>query len=97
MVFNDYAFLGIIKRANALVSGDRMLEGIRNKKVYLVLLSRDASERSQKVIRDKCLFYGIPLLDDLDGQLLHANINQTAIAIGITNVDMANKVLKESR
>lgn len=97
MVFNDYAFLGIIKRANALVSGDRMLDGIRNKKVYLVLLSRDASERSQKVIHDKCSFYGIPLLDDLDGQLLHANINQTAIAIGITNVDMANKVLKESR
>lgn len=97
MAFNDYAFLGIIKRANALVSGDRMLEGVRNKKVYLVLLSRDASQRSQKVIRDKCSFYGIPLLDDLDGQLLHANINQTAIAIGITNVDMANKVLKESR
>ena len=34
MAFNDYAFLGIIKRANALVSGDRMLEGVRNKKVY---------------------------------------------------------------
>ena len=97
MAFTDYAFLGIAKRANALVSGDRMLEGIRNKKVYLVLLSKDASERSQKVIRDKCAFYQIPLIDDLDGNLLHLNINLTAIAIGITNSEMANKVLKESR
>ena len=97
MTFTDYAFLGIAKRANALVSGDRMLEGIRNKKVYLVLLSKDASERSQKVIRDKCAFYQIPLIDDLDGNLLQLNINLTAIAIGITNSEMANKVLKESR
>lgn len=97
MAFTDYAFLGIAKRANALVSGDRMLEGIRNKKVYLVLLSKDASERSQKVIRDKCAFYQIPLIDDLDGNLLQLNINLTAIAIGITNSEMANKVLKESR
>lgn len=47
MAFNDYKLHHQARQC--LGEWDRMLEGIRNKKVYLVLLSRDASERSQKV------------------------------------------------
>ena len=94
---NNLAFLGLAKRANAIVSGDRMIEGIRKKSVYCVLLSDNASERTKKVIRNKCAFYNIPLFDSIDTIDLQSSIGENVVSIGITNYEMAQKVLKEMR
>ncbi len=97
MMQNKLAFLGLVKRANAVVSGDRMIEGIRKKNVYCVLLSNNASERTQKVIRNKCAFYNIPIIDSIDTVDLQSIIGENVVAIGISNYEMAQKVLKEMR
>ena len=97
MMQSNLAFLGLIKRANAILSGDRMIEGIRKRKVYCVLLSNNASSRTQKVIRNKCAFYNIPIIDSVDTFELQSVIGENVVAIGISNYDMAQKVLKEMR
>jgi ribosomal protein L7Ae-like RNA K-turn-binding protein len=94
---SNLAFLGLIKRANAIVSGDRMIEGIRKKNVYCVILTNNASQRTQKVIRNKCAFYNIPIIDSVDTDELQSVIGENVVAIGISNYDMAQKVLKEMR
>ena len=97
MMQSNLSFLGLIKRANALVSGDRMIEGIRKKNVHCVLLSNSASERTQKVIRNKCAFYNIPIIDSLSTIELQSVLSGNVVAVGITNYEMAQKVLKEMR
>ena len=94
---NRLAFLGLVKRANAILSGDRMIEGIRKKNVYCVLLTNNASARTQKVIRNKCAFYNIPIFDSIDTFDLQTIIGENVVAIGINNYEMAQKVLKEMR
>lgn len=97
MMQNRLAFLGLVKRANAILSGDRMIEGIRKKNVYCVLLTNNASARTQKVIRNKCAFYNIPIIDSIDTFDLQTIIGENVVAIGINNHEMAQKVLKEMR
>ena len=97
MMQNKLAFLGLVKRANAILSGDRMIEGIRKKNVYCVLLTNNASARTQKVIRNKCAFYNIPIIDSIDTFDLQTIIGENVVAIGINNYEMAQKVLKEMR
>lgn len=94
---NNLAFLGLIKRANSIVSGDRMIEGIRKRNVHCVILTNNASLRTQKVIRNKCAFYNIPIIDSVDTLELQAIIGENVVAIGISNYEMAQKVLKEMR
>ena len=94
---NNLAFLGLVKRANAILSGDRMIEGIRKRNVYCVLLSDKASNRTAKVIRDKCAFYQVPIIDNIDGFDLQNVIGENVVSVGITQYDMAQKVLKEMR
>ena len=94
---NNLAFLGLAKRANAIVSGDRMIEGIRKKSVYCVLLSDSASERTKKVIRNKCAYYSIPIIDSIDTVQLQSIMGENVVSVGITNNDKLKKVLKEMR
>jgi len=94
---SNLAFIGLVKRANAILSGDRMIEGIRKKSVYCVLLTNNASSRTQKVIRNKCAFYNIPIIDSIDTNELQSVIGENVVAIGINNYEMAQKVLKEMR
>lgn len=94
---NRLSFLGLVKRANALVAGDRMMEGIRNKSVYCVLLTTAASERTQKQIRDKCAFYKIPVIDQIEQTELVEAIGDVFVAVGITQSQMAAKIIQEMR
>lgn len=67
--------LGIASRARKLVSGDAILNSVREKKAKLVLLSADCSENTQKKIQDKCLFYDVPCI-------LVESMLELSIAIG---------------
>ncbi|WP_071131437.1 L7Ae/L30e/S12e/Gadd45 family ribosomal protein [Enterococcus timonensis] len=54
--------LGLAQRAGKLASGEQtVLQNIRNQNAKLVLLCSDASDNTQKNIRDKCNFYHIEL------------------------------------
>ncbi|MBQ9550329.1 MAG: ribosomal L7Ae/L30e/S12e/Gadd45 family protein [Lachnospiraceae bacterium] len=48
-------------KAGKTVSGeDTVLQSIRSGTAYVVIVSREASERSKKTFKDKCTYYGVP-------------------------------------
>jgi len=97
LVVSKLSFLGLVKRANALVTGARLMEGIRNQSVYCVLITSIASSRTQKQLLDKCTFYKIPVIEGIDQNELASYIADNPVAIGITNAQMASKILQEMR
>ena len=90
-------FLGLVKRAGAIVDGDARMEAIRNQSVYVVLLSDRASERTQKQIKDKCAFYQIRLFDNIPGEHFTDIKGKTVSAIGINNQKMASKIVRDEK
>lgn len=97
MAANRLQFLGIIRKANALLWGARLLEGIRKNEVYLVLISNAASDRTHKQLMDKCAFYKIPCFDQIEDELLAVYSDQKVVAFGITQQKMALKLVNEMR
>ncbi len=57
-----YQVLGLATRARQVVTGDTAMENIRKKKAKLVIIANDASERTKKVVTDKCKFYQVPYM-----------------------------------
>lgn len=97
MLSSSLQFLGLVKKAGAIVYGDALIEAIRTKKVYLVLLSDRASERTQKQIKDKCAFYQIRLIDNIPAEHFTDIKGKTVAAIGIDNQKMASKIVRDEK
>ena len=94
---SNLQFLGLVKKAGSIVYRDALIEGIRTKSVYIVLLSDRASERTQKQIKDKCAFYQIKLFENLPEEVF-ANIKgKTVAAFGIDNQKMASKIVRDEK
>lgn len=66
MIEKVYSMLGLAQKANKLVSGDEICEmTIKSKKSFLVIIAKDASEKTRKKFIDmsnfrniKCLIFG---------------------------------------
>lgn len=57
------SYLGLSMRAGKLATGDEgVLKAIRAGDAKLVVLAEDASANAHKKFRDKCAFYGVPLI-----------------------------------
>lgn len=57
-----YSLLGLCKRAGLLVSGEfKVRECVTSGKAQLVIVSRDASDRTKKLFKDKCRYYEVPV------------------------------------
>lgn len=57
------SLIGMATKAGKTKSGeDTVLQYVRSKEAYLVIVSAEASERSKKTFRDKCGSYGVPLV-----------------------------------
>ncbi len=83
------------QRARKIQTGDTLIEGIRQKSVYLVLIAQDASSRSQKVIQDKCTTYKVDYVLWETKAVLSAAIGQVnRIAIGISDRGFAKSILE---
>ena len=51
-------------KAGKTVSGeDTVLKDIRGGKAAVVIISREASDRSKKTFHDKCSFYEVPIFE----------------------------------
>jgi ribosomal protein L7Ae-like RNA K-turn-binding protein len=56
--------LGLTMRAGKLVTGDEgVMKAIRSGEAKLVIMAADASENTRKKFQDKCLFYGVTLME----------------------------------
>ena len=55
-----YGLIGLARRAGRLLCGlGSVVDGIRGRNVFLVIISEDASDSSKKKITDKCGFYNV--------------------------------------
>ncbi|MBV1709521.1 MAG: ribosomal L7Ae/L30e/S12e/Gadd45 family protein [Erysipelothrix sp.] len=87
--------LGLAARARKIVSGSVLMEAIRNKRVSLVLVASDASDRSKKQFQDKCTFYQIPcLIWGTIHQISAATGTNMRVAVGINDHGLAKNILE---
>ncbi len=87
-------FLGIAARSGNVVSGeDACVRSIREGKVRLMIQAADAGSNGAKKIRDKCAFYGVPLITCYMRQELgHAIGKPARTAVGITSLQLATTI-----
>ena len=82
--------LGLAKRAGFDLVGSKMMDGIRTRKLSAVILATDASERTKKVVNDKCRYYEIPCYEHLSMPELSSALGFSHIAaVGITDEGFA--------
>jgi len=85
------SFLGLALRAGSVITGEeQVVQGIRNKKVYLVILAEDISHNTFKKVTDKCQTYKVEYTrratSEEIGQALGKSFRKV---IGITNAKFA--------
>jgi ribosomal protein L7Ae-like RNA K-turn-binding protein len=86
--------LGLAVRARRVAFGsDAVLSSVVRKEAHLVFLASDAGENSAKKFRDKCAFYGIPIVIAFDRTALgRACGKENAVAIAVTDPGFAAKM-----
>lgn len=92
--------LGLVKRANKLVTGEEfVLQKIKSQRARIVFLANDAGKNTTKRITDKCKFYNVKLITLYNTDELNKAIgleNRKVIAINDANfAKMINKKLEE--
>lgn len=81
----------MINKANGLIVGARLFEKIRRQDVACVLINEDASVRSTKQIKDKCIFYKIRVIEKVDAKSLEEICGKFVAAVGIIDKSMAKE------
>lgn len=94
---SKYDFLGLVVRANAYLVGDRLMHAIRKRNVHVVLVSQAISLRSAKQLRNACLSHGVTMIDGVPDYVFDGLFAQPIVAMGLTDLNMANKVVQEMR
>lgn len=62
MVERIYSFLGLATKAGKLISGDETCErALKIGKVYLVIVSEDASDNTKKKFKDMCSYRNVEI------------------------------------
>lgn len=88
-------FLGLIKRSGSLVEGyNKCEEVIKNKRLYLILLSSDCSESTKRKFIQYCSKYNILYIESFKKEDLGMSIGRREISIlGITDKNMSTKLI----
>lgn len=73
------SLLGLAYRAKRVSLGEDVLDAFKKRKLELVLIAKDASEKTKARYLRKCAYYRIPWNNELDSSLL-------AQALGKVNV-----------
>ena len=92
-----YGLLGLARRAGKAVSGEEPAESaIRSGKAHLVLLAEDASPNTVKKFRDKCSFYGVPLILADKREVLGRSVGAgERVCVAICDEGLAGAIRKE--
>ena len=86
--------LGLSYRARKTLLGEEVLKQIR--KVKVLFIASDISEKSRERYEKKCRFYEIPHIDLYDGSQLSESIGRRNVkVIGITDRGFAESILKK--
>ena len=86
--------LGLAYRARKTVLGEEVLKQI--KKVKVLFIASDTSEKNRERYEKKCSFYKIPHIDQFEGSQLSEAIGKRNVkVIGITDRGFAETLLKK--
>ena len=91
------AYFGFSRKSRSLVSGyDTCIEFIKRHKMKLVLITREASERTQEKFRKLCEKEGVPLIWVDDPSWIDEMTGTSGRNIfGITDENLAKAIAKE--
>ena len=91
-----FNFLGLAKRSGNLIEGYSKCDEQRNRvKLYLVILSNDASDSTKRKFRNHCLEKEIPLIEDFSKEELGIAIGRAEIKIlAIKDKNIAEKLIE---
>ena len=87
------SLLGLCARARKVVSGETVIESIRNQEAHLVLYASDASNNTKKRIQDKARFYGFDAIEVEDSTQLSNAIGKSGrMAVAIVDAGFAKNI-----
>ena len=92
---NLYNFIGLCKKARKLVTGLSLCEnGIRKKKVKLVIVAKDAGKNTKKDINNICNYYKVGLIEFGTGDMLgKVTGNEKITVIGIIDEGFKKEIV----
>ena len=86
--------LGLAQRAGKCVSGEELIFQIEKRKIHLVLIATNASERTKNDMMKKCERFNVPYIESLTKEDLSNAIGKfNRVAVGITDFGFS-KLLK---
>lgn len=95
MAINNQAILnllGIAMRAGRLITGeDLVIKSIQKQQAKFVFVAVDASENTKKKIKDKSLYYGVPVDDSFNQMDLSSAIGRKRMVIAVADEGFAKK------
>ena len=80
------SMLGLARRAGKLIYGsENAVNSARQGKAYLVIMAGDASDRTKKLLRNKCKSFSVPLFEystkaDLGSALGKSDISALSVS-----------------
>ncbi|MBP1744033.1 MAG: ribosomal protein L7Ae family protein [Firmicutes bacterium] len=91
-----YNFMGISKKAGYIKEGyNNCEELIKKRKIYLIILSKEASENTKKKFNNYSSRYKVPVISDLPKEELGRCLGLEEINIvGISDQKMAKQLIK---
>ena len=73
--------LGLARRAGKLILGsDASADAVRGGKAYLAIMASDASDRTKKLIKNKCTSFHVPLFEFSDCATLGSRLGKSDIS-----------------
>ncbi len=89
------SLLGLAQRAGKIITGEeRVLAAVRSGEARLVILASDAAKNTRKKLTDKCLSFGVQLIEfGTRTQLGHALGKQERVVVSINDDGFARLVL----
>lgn len=90
------SMLSIAAKGRNLVSGEYAVEkAVKGGKVFLVILSTEASDNTRKKFTNMCEFYEVPIAEyGSKDSLGHAIGRQMRVNIAVTDAGLAESILK---
>lgn len=89
-----FGLLGLANRGGNLLIGEALFAKKGNKRIYLILLAKDASEPTKKKIYDKSTFANIEVVEDYDKASLGQSLGYHELSfIGVIESHLAKKVI----
>lgn len=91
-----YGLLGLATRAGKMVFGTEACKSsIEKKKVKLLIVATDASERTKKSFYEICEEFNVPMCEKLTIESISNSIGKgNKAVIGITDINFSKEMLK---